>query len=55
MLQPAAMISDFAFTIGLAAGWMALVVALVWPTPHCRCCPEKSAKAKQERRDSIRR
>lgn len=32
------MTADVAFTIGLAAGWVALVVALVWPTPHCKCC-----------------
>jgi hypothetical protein len=33
------MTSDLALTIAMAAGWMALVVAFVWPaSPHCRCC-----------------
>lgn len=47
------MTSDLLFTIGLASGWMALVVALAWPTPHCRCCTAQSVKA--ERPDRIRR
>lgn len=55
MLQPGAMTSDLAFTIGLAAGWMALVVAFAWPTPHCRCCTARSLKAGAERPDRIRR
>ena len=29
---------DAAFTIAMAAGWIALVVAFAWPTPHCKCC-----------------
>jgi hypothetical protein len=33
------MSADTAFTIALAAGWIALVVAFTWPTPHCKCCP----------------
>jgi len=35
------MTPDIAFTIALGAGWMALVVAFAWPTPHCRCCAER--------------
>src|SRR6185503_1529918 len=30
--------ADMAFSIGLLAGWLALVVWLVWPDPHCACC-----------------
>jgi len=35
------MSSDLAFSIGLLAGWLALVVWLTWPDPHCKCCPER--------------
>ena len=34
------MSSDLAFSVGLLAGWLALVVWLTWPDPHCKCCPE---------------
>jgi hypothetical protein len=46
------MSSDLAFSVGLLAGWLALVVWLVWPDPHCKCCPEraKQAQAKAKRR-----
>jgi len=37
----AAMSSDLAFSVGLLAGWLALVVWLTWPDPHCKCCPER--------------
>lgn len=46
------MTPDTAFTIGLAAGWVALVVALVWPTPHCKCCvvgQERASRTRQPR------
>jgi hypothetical protein len=33
--------SDLAFSVGLLAGWLALVVWLTWPEPHCKCCPER--------------
>ena len=33
--------SDLAFSVGLLAGWLALVVWLTWPDPHCKCCPER--------------
>jgi len=33
--------SDLAFSVGLLSGWLALVVWLVWPDPHCKCCPER--------------
>jgi hypothetical protein len=36
-----AMSSDLAFSVGLLAGWLALVVWLTWPDPHCKCCPER--------------
>jgi len=29
------MTSDLAFSVGLLSGWLALVVWLVWPDPHC--------------------
>jgi hypothetical protein len=32
---------DMAFSIGLFAGWLALVVWLVWPDPHCSCCAKR--------------
>jgi hypothetical protein len=35
------MSSDLAFSVGLLAGWLALVVWLTWPDPHCKCCPER--------------
>lgn len=45
------MSADAAFTIALAAGWIALVVAFAWPTPHCKCC---SVGAEEERRQAER-
>lgn len=34
--------ADFAFSIGLFAGWLALVVWMCWPTDlHCKCCVKK--------------
>ncbi|HET7699499.1 MAG TPA: hypothetical protein VFM06_01385 [Candidatus Limnocylindria bacterium] len=36
--------SDMAFSIGLFAGWLALVVWLVWPDPHCACCVKRVAE-----------
>jgi hypothetical protein len=45
------MSSDLAFSVGLLSGWLALVVWLVWPDPHCKCCPErKQAKEAEKRR-----
>jgi hypothetical protein len=38
---------DAAFTIAMAAGWIALVVAFAWPTPHCKCCAVGVAEAKR--------
>jgi hypothetical protein len=46
------MTPDAAFTIAMAAGWIALVVAFAWPTPHCKCC---SVAAEEERRRSGQR
>ncbi len=43
-----AMSSDLAFSVGLLAGWLALVVWLTWPDPHCKCCPERE-RARQPR------
>jgi hypothetical protein len=40
MPWPETMSSDLAFSVGLLAGWLALVVWLTWPDPHCKCCPE---------------
>jgi hypothetical protein len=34
---------DLAFSVGLFAGWLALVVWLVWPDPHCACCAKRAA------------
>jgi len=36
--------SDMAFSIGLFAGWLALVVWLVWPDPHGACCAKRAAE-----------
>jgi len=36
--------ADMAFSIGLFAGWLALVVWLVWPDPHCACCAKRLAE-----------
>jgi hypothetical protein len=36
--------ADMAFSIGLFAGWLALVVWLVWPDPHCACCAKRVAE-----------
>ncbi len=46
------MSADTAFTIAMAAGWVALVVAFVWPTsPHCKCCTHRlEEQARQQRR-----
>src|SRR5438093_3285121 len=48
------MSSDLAFSVGLLAGWLALVVWLTWPDPHCKCCPRGSALTRPatERRKS---
>lgn len=42
------MSADAAFTIAMAAGWVALVVAFAWPTPHCTCC-RVGAEERQKR------
>ncbi len=47
------MTADAAFTVAVAAGWIALVVAFAWPTPHCRCCPERQKEP--EVADRLRR
>jgi len=45
------MSSDLAFSVGLLAGWLALVVWLVWPDPHCKCCSQRErAHAPRDRR-----
>ncbi|HET8568043.1 MAG TPA: hypothetical protein VFM93_03530 [Candidatus Limnocylindria bacterium] len=49
MLRTGGMSPDTALTIGLAAGWMALVVAFAWPTPHCTCCPQRSRDREREK------
>ncbi|HYK97876.1 MAG TPA: hypothetical protein VEU77_05730 [Candidatus Acidoferrales bacterium] len=36
--------SDMAFSIGLFAGWLALVVWLVCPDPHCACCAKRTSE-----------
>jgi len=39
------MSADVAFTIAMAAGWAALVVAFVWPaSSHCKCCTQRLAE-----------
>jgi len=51
LAQAAAMSSDLAFSVGLLAGWLALVVWLVWPDPHCKCCSQRErAHAPRDRR-----
>lgn len=40
---------DAAFTIAMAAGWIALVVAFAWPTPHCKCCAVGTAEEERRR------
>lgn len=42
---------DLAFSIGLLAGWLALVVWLTWPDTHCKCCV-KGQEEKRARTDS---
>ncbi|MDE3113760.1 MAG: hypothetical protein KGN00_12610 [Chloroflexota bacterium] len=46
------MSADVAFTIAMAAGWIALVVAFAWPTPHCKCCQvgEEERRRRAEQR-----
>jgi hypothetical protein len=44
-----AMTADMAFSVGLFAGWLALVVWLVWPDPHCACCAKRIAAQFHER------
>ena len=44
-----ALTSDLAFSIGLFAGWLALVVWLVWPDPHCSCCAKRAAEQVRDR------
>jgi len=47
------MSADAAFTIAMASGWIALVVAFAWPTPHCRCCSvgaEEDARRRERQR-----
>jgi len=44
-----AMTSDLAFSVGLLSGWLALVVWLVWPDPHCKCCPERKGAHETQR------
>jgi len=41
--------SDLAFSIGLFAGWLALVVWLVWPDPHCACCAKRAIERVRDR------
>jgi hypothetical protein len=41
--------ADLAFSIGLFAGWLALVVWLVWPDPHCACCAKRLAEQIRDR------
>lgn len=48
MPEDPGMSSDLAFSVGLLAGWLALVVWLTWPDPHCKCCPERQ-QARQAR------
>jgi hypothetical protein len=43
------MTSDMAFSIGLFAGWLALVVWLVWPDPHCACCAKRATERVRDR------
>jgi hypothetical protein len=47
LASTAGMSADTAFTVAMAAGWIALVVAFAWPTPHCKCC---AVGADEERR-----
>jgi hypothetical protein len=42
---------DMAFSVGLFAGWLALVVWLVWPDPHCACCAKRAAATAHAPRD----
>ena len=47
------MSSDLALSVGLLAGWLALVLWLVWPEPHCKCCPEgQRARETRDRQDN---
>ena len=41
--------ADMAFSVGLFAGWLALVVWLVWPDPHCACCAKRLAERIRDR------
>jgi len=41
--------ADMAFSIGLFTGWLALVVWLVWPDPHCACCAKRLAEGVRDR------
>jgi hypothetical protein len=49
MLRAETVIPDLAFAIALAAGWMALLVALAGPTPRCRCCERVSEAESRDR------
>lgn len=49
LLRVAAMTADAAFTIAMAAGWIALVVAFAWPTPHCKCCSVGALEEERQR------
>jgi hypothetical protein len=40
---------DMAFSVGLFAGWLALVVWLVWPDPHCACCAKRATERVRDR------
>ena len=42
--------ADMAFSVGLFAGWLALVVWLVWPDPHCACCAKRAPAQFHDRR-----
>jgi hypothetical protein len=45
------MSADIAFTIAIAAGWIALVVAFVWPTSaHCTCCTQRLEERQSQQR-----
>ena len=35
------MTNEMAWSIALVAGWLAVVVALVWEAPHCQCCVKR--------------
>jgi len=49
------MSADTAFTVAMAAGWIALVVAFAWPTPHCRCCAIGADEERRRHQQRIQR